>query len=575
MFRQFLTSISTKTKTNYYWIIPLLTCLAFWTYWFMIDNTPPHWDGGRHVYNAENYFTLFKNILIKTKENGRTDALIQFLSQYFYYPPLEYYLTIPFFAVFGVSAKSAVLTNILWILLLTFGCVQFLRTLKVSNLGIMVVLFFLFGSPFLIGQSREYQLDYPLLAILFVGFWRLQLWLKSFDFRNSVWLVVVIGLGILTKWTFVITFGLLAIPVVAVEVVGRLYPRHFVTPPDRGIPRLASFVSFISKLKKLAQNIGALAFVVWGIVGAWYIPNLSHLIIDFKQNSGNIGIVEGDPQGITWQSLLFYMNTLTAHYLTFGWVLVFIILGALVVVGRFWGFKNNNNGDIKIAPTLSFGSSIFKALPFVLSFIIYLLYLMNQGNKDTRYAIGFFVIFAVLLGVGFDNLNSRFRKFFVGLVVVVSLFCMVSLNFQLSSKESVAELAPKTFLTIIPTTGYTNLTTGNRSWAVYDALNIAEMNAKTYRESYDSCISSDYWKPLPTIKVDFIQQPTHTNVGTVWGLAREYGLEWSDQQDSCFVLLGGQNMNEVVTKIADYPNYTQIGEFHGFEQENIIVLKKN
>jgi hypothetical protein len=569
---QTLNNFWQKNKQNYYWIIPLLTCLTFWIYWFVIDNTPPHWDGGRHVYNAENYFTLFKNILIRARENGRTDALIQFFSQYFYYPPLEYYLTIPVFAIFGVSAKSAVLTNIFWILLLTFGCVKFMKTLKVSNLGIFVTLFFLFSSPFLIGQSREYQLDYPLLAILFTAFWRLQLWLKAFSFKNSIWLGIVIGIGILTKWTFVITFGLLAIPVVLVEVVGGLYLRHFVTPSDRGIPRLATL---IPKIKNFVQNIGALVFVIWGIVGAWYIPNLSHLIIDFKQNAGTVGITEGDPQGITIQSLLFYTNTLTSHYLTFGWILVFIILGVLVVVGRL----GKTHSATKWHPSEEGTSQIqylsSKVLPFVLSFIVYLLYLMNQGNKDTRYAIGFYLIFAVLLGVGFDNLSSRFRKFFVGLVVAVSLFCMVSLNFQLSSTESVVELAPKTFLTIILTTGYTNLTTGNRNWAVYDALSVAEMNAKPYRESYDSCISSNYWKPLPTIKVDFVQQPTHTNVGTVWGLAREYGLEWSDQKDSCFVLLGGQNMTEVQSKIADYQNYTQIGEFHGYEQENIIVLKKN
>ncbi len=544
-------NLNSKAKANWFWLLPFTVYILFWGFWFKADNTPPHWDGGRHVYNAENYFTLFKNIVINTKENGRTDALAQLLSQYFYYPPFQYYLTIPFLVIFGVSAKSALLVNLAWISLLTFGVVKFLKQFNLSNLAIFGGLCLIFGSPFLIGQSREYQLDYPTLAFLFLAFWRLEVLLKDFNAKNSIYLGTIFATGILTKWTFLITFTILAIPVVLIRIFS-----HFQNTFNFEF----NFIQLKTYFQKILVNLFALFFTTWGIISLWYIPNLSHLIIDFKKNAGSIGIIEGDPQGFGWDSLFFYANALTSHYFTFVWIL------ALALLAIIWFTQNRKK--------LQFSSRYLTLLSYLLGFTLNLFYLMIQGNKDTRYAVGFFVFFVLIIAFGINDLSSKLQKYSTIIMAFCALLFIICLNVPSNNIPRSIAITPKVNLEIIPTSGYTNLPTNNQQWAVYQVLELAQSNSTQFWNSSDNCITKDYWKPLPSIKVDFEDNPTHSNYGTVWGLAREYGLEISDSDNACFILIGSNNQEYLDQQSQKIQDYQPLGQFNGVELKNIMVLAK-
>lgn len=580
------TQIHKYLTDSWYYLVPAAAYLGFWLFWFWIDNTPPHWDSGRHVFNAENYFTLFRNSLLSTKENGMSDAFSELLQKYFYYPPFQYYLSVCLSLFVGISAKKLLLTNLLWIAGLTFGATKFLKCIKVSNLGIFVGLCLLFGSPFLIGQSREYQLDYSVLIFLFLSFWRFVLLVRDFNYRNSFWLGAIFGLGVLTKWTFGIVFLVMLIPFGLVVIknqfenqfTGKIlnsnskneildqhkteYKTEYIIQNAEEVPQqksqhnpLKSWGTMNTIKRFLA--VSSLGLIVsWAILAPWYVSNLSHLIRDFASNASNIGVIEGDPQGITLASLGFYINVLTEHYLTLVWLVILASLGILC-------FQ-------KLLKNIYLQGLLF-------SFALLTLTLMNQGNKDTRYAIGYFVVFTALIGLGLDGLPSLLKKIMVGLTILASLFSLINLNFWAEQPAVQINLwKDKIKLTTIAKSGYTNLTTGNRAWAVYPALTNSEQIADKYMKRSDSCVSKDYWKPLPTIKVDFEYNTTHTNVGTVWGLAREYGLEWTNYQDACFVLLDEFNTNYKISEYLRSENpYTKIGSFQGFEQNLVTVLAKD
>src|SRR5437660_1295478 len=72
--------------------------------WSTIDLRPPHWDMGRHLWTSLFYLNAFKQ-----------GHYFNLLTEYRYYPPFVYWVTVPFYLLIGLSDRVAILSNIVFI----------------------------------------------------------------------------------------------------------------------------------------------------------------------------------------------------------------------------------------------------------------------------------------------------------------------------------------------------------------------------------------------------------------------------------------------------------------------------
>ncbi len=167
--------------------------------WLCHEKVPPHWDMGRHLWTSLLYFNLL-----------HWNHFYRLWTNYYFYPPFRYWVTLPFYLLFGTSLTTAVMSNLIFIAILAFSVYETGRMLWGRSTGLLAMLGIL-CSPMFIGQFKEYQLDAPLAAMAALSFCLL---LKAQEFSNkkySIWFGVSFGLGMLTKWTFI---GCLLLPLI-------------------------------------------------------------------------------------------------------------------------------------------------------------------------------------------------------------------------------------------------------------------------------------------------------------------------------------------------------------------------
>jgi hypothetical protein len=213
------------------------------------DNRPPPWDFATYLSRSlEFYYAL----------RGR--SLSQFLNAYNdpFRPPLVPLAALPFYAIFGTSYMSAMLANLAFLVVLV-GSTYKLGELVGSPAQGLVLAGIVATLPGMMTFGRVFGLDFPLACMVTASIC-LALGCEGFSRRRiSVALGIMLGLGMLTKWTFVVFVA----PFVAFEVFrhrGRLNVRNaFLT--------FALFLAISSTwyANALQQGlVGDLARVAWG-----------------------------------------------------------------------------------------------------------------------------------------------------------------------------------------------------------------------------------------------------------------------------------------------------------------------
>lgn len=184
-----------KSPKSHWWDCLVLFFLAFGVllfdlHWARLDTRPPHPDMGRHLWTSLAYLHLF-----------HPEHFYRLWTNYYFYPPFRYWITIPFYLIFGDNFETAILSNLVFIFILTFSVYGLGKELWGRLTGILAAIFIL-ANPFYVGQFKEYQLDAPLGAMVALSLYLL-VKTKDFDDRKySIWFGVSLGLGMLTKWTF-------------------------------------------------------------------------------------------------------------------------------------------------------------------------------------------------------------------------------------------------------------------------------------------------------------------------------------------------------------------------------------
>jgi 4-amino-4-deoxy-L-arabinose transferase-like glycosyltransferase len=526
--------------------------LLFFLIYTKFDNTPPHWDSGRHYYDATKYWEWLKAMFTSTRENGRLDAAVSFFRSYLYYPPFVYWVSLPFQAVFGRTYQAALASNFVWLLTLSLATNAWLKKLDFGVFARVVCLSFLLGSPFIIGQSREFQVDLPLLAMIMITFWSLERLIQKFNLRNILLFSFIFCLGVMTKWSF----GLFIIPGLIVYITRFVY------------------LSWKYKQIKFSDiSFGVYTFIlsIFGICSVWYLPNIVRLKLDLFQNSTTAGLNEGDPQGFSFASFVYYVNVIVNQYLWLPWLLFFVGLVGLIV---FFFHKD------KINFREIFGKNrlTFALLLAIINFLFMYIYLMKQGNKDTRYAIILYpslILFLAVCGQVIVLLKKAKYVKMIQITAIILMFAnLLNLTLPLGTKSIILFEKSVLPITVIGASGYTNTRINHQKWAIYDALSTAESLKNTYIQKADPCVVDGYWYLRPTVGVDFDPQPLHTNYGTVWGLSEQYGLQTGDPTKSCFIILGRMTPLDSIDISKYTDKYELVSGKTDWQGFNIKLLKK-
>ena len=122
--------------------------------WVSIDTRPPHWDYARHLGDSLVY-----------RDGDAWSSLLAPLQTYVYYPPFVYWLTVPFYLVFGTDLWVAILSNVVFLAILVFATYGIGKTLWNRWVGLLSALFVV-ATPMFVTMFREYMLDPQLSAMV-------------------------------------------------------------------------------------------------------------------------------------------------------------------------------------------------------------------------------------------------------------------------------------------------------------------------------------------------------------------------------------------------------------------------
>jgi 4-amino-4-deoxy-L-arabinose transferase-like glycosyltransferase len=346
-------------------LVVAVTAVNYW--WASTDARPPDWDAARDLWNSLLYLQTL-----------HTHRLLPFLQQYDYYPPLVYWVALPFYKLFGISITSAVLSNAVFITPLLYAVYFLGRRLGGRSVGLLATLL-IASYPMMVSQFKQYQLDAPLAAMVALA---LCLLVYSQGFRRprlTLAFGVVCGLGMLTKWTFVACIALPALWTLGQAVVADIKARA---------PR------------RLA-TVGVAALIAYTICSPWYAANFQQFQIDMQANGKPQAILEGDPQVGTWAGDTYYLNSLVNEQIFLPGVLFFLI-GLGVIAWR----RPRENGIPELLLLIAGSYIVFTVI----------------ANKDARYTLPMLPAVAVISAYGLLSLSKRGR---LAVSAAVGVYCVV------------------------------------------------------------------------------------------------------------------------------------------------------
>ncbi|MGA2454516.1 MAG: glycosyltransferase family 39 protein [Solirubrobacteraceae bacterium] len=161
-------------------------------WWLSRDHSIPVYDAGLHLGSAiDAYRALSMGHLL----NAFTESTP--------YPPLTYLVGALGIFVGGVDVAPPIIAqDVIFVTLLALGCYNVGRLAFGRLAGLLAVVFAL-GSPLIIEESHEFMLDAPEAAMVAVAVWAILATERFSRPRVSALAGIAVGLGMLSKETFV------------------------------------------------------------------------------------------------------------------------------------------------------------------------------------------------------------------------------------------------------------------------------------------------------------------------------------------------------------------------------------
>ena len=249
--------------------------------WILVDNSVPAWDQAHYLSTTLQYQHSLES-------GGPIDLLRAIHGTDPSHGPLYTVALLPFFLVFGASAGSAMVLNLMLAPVLYFCAGEIARTIFRSSFARYLSMFLVAATPILIGLFHNVLQEFTVTTLAALS---LLLLLRSelFQRRWMTWaMALTMGLGTLTKVTFpafVIGPFLVVLAQAIVNWTGR-------GEGDRRDWRPAAF------------NLGVAALVLLVVAGVWYAPNLSPTLDYIRSTtSGPLSEGAGPKDPITFHNI--------------------------------------------------------------------------------------------------------------------------------------------------------------------------------------------------------------------------------------------------------------------------------
>ncbi len=310
--------------------------------WLRMDNTPQRWDESLHLKNAEQFRI--------TKPRDFPDA---FLSINRYYPPFVPIAGSVSARVFGSNEDGFTYIIILFQLLLITGVFLFTRRIFGFKSAIAAASIAA-AYPALITEGHYFMLDVPLASVTAIYIYLI---LRTENFKSGVCSFlagITAGIGMLTKWTFIIY----AITPLILEL--QVFNRE--------------------KMGDRLKNLAIFAVSSILICGAWYIENgfTAYDILKFAAYSG--ADLQNAPPVLSLKSLALCFQALAG---SMNPIFIFLLMAAIVIM--ILDEKNRKYVMYVIVPLTIFfliknkqGRYLMPILPFAAILTSYLIYIIKN-----------------------------------------------------------------------------------------------------------------------------------------------------------------------------------------------------
>ena len=375
--------------------LTLMTIVAIATtiqiIWLMLDRSVPSWDDASHLTNALNYHRVISHIQVFSADWWH-ELWAQSPS---YTAPFIYIVTVPFLAIFGKAVNSAIVVNILFIVILVstiYALSKSVFNTQISLWASGLCLMF----PALLNVQTMYLLDYGVVSMCCLTFSILTRW-KNADTKRQSW-----------QWslTFGIIFGCLMLS----------KPTGFLFLLFPSIYLVGSFTRARNWLGIV--QFGVALVISWSIYGSWFSQNWL-TVITSAMGANAMGKAEGDPGGDTLAGWLYYIRMLPD-------LISLPILSATSGFVLLWIFRKQPIGNLlknRHAVWLliyCFGGYFFCSL---------------ATNKDSRFILPIFPVIGIFIAASFNLFQttwaSKLRWATVGttgFIILLNLFGVFGLD---------------------------------------------------------------------------------------------------------------------------------------------------
>lgn len=351
--------------------------------WWARDLVPPMWDQSDYLLHAQYLYQALT-------EDGLGAFYVSLLKGLAYKAPLLTTLPAPLYLIFGTGYKTAMLSNLVFMIAGSYFLFRLGELLVGRTEGIIAVLI-LHTFPLVFAMSREFLVEYGLMVIVIAWFYFI---LKPGSFRNvkvSGALGVVLGLGLLMK----ISFPLYAF-----------------------LPTLFVLTILVRQknvsVAEILRNGAVLAGIAAVIAVPWYLRNMKH-VIDFAMISGYSERAKAYGMGevFSLRTIFSYWGSLVDCITTY-W-LVLLLASAAVAFKRTAGNPLERSHRWVLI--------LWFAAPFVI---------FTLGvNKDVRYITPILPVIALALGACMGRLwKIKYWKIPVLVVLTLALLNFAHISFS-------------------------------------------------------------------------------------------------------------------------------------------------
>jgi hypothetical protein len=374
-------------KKRYHFIILFLLLLFYGInnyVWIKLSEFPAYADEAYHLIKSLDYL----NILI----HPTSDMFFALLNIDNLRPPL-FHLCMAIVNFLTTNARLIpIITNLFFAGILFISIYYLGKRIKNENCGVLAA-FTVAMYPYIFGLSRMALPDFASIAMACLS---LCLLIYTDRFKKtfiSILLGIAIGLGLLTKLTFIFFLaGPVLIMVIAVLIDKEAQAQR----------------------KRVILNLG-LAIILAAIIGGvWYFPRFSFLWKTYITFGFQVRKPISPPETFSFASFIYYFYLLSSSQIAPFFTLLFFV------------------------GLISFLKSRDKLrLPIILWIItIYIIFTLIN-NKHSRATCAYLSIFALITAAGILRLQSRrLKRFLVYLIVFVGLFqfFVISYTNPLSTK---------------------------------------------------------------------------------------------------------------------------------------------